>query len=131
MAKTVLIVEDSPTIMEIECSILQLAGFETLCAVDGIEGIQKAHGEKPDLILLDIKLPDMDGYQVCRLLKSEPDTKSIPVIMATASEIEKKDEFWGLEVGADAYLIKPFEPEELISEVKKLLKIEDVKKAAD
>jgi twitching motility two-component system response regulator PilH len=121
MSKKVLVVEDSPTIMEIECGILESAGFETIRAEDGIEGIQKTREEKPDLILLDIKLPDMDGYQVCRLLRSDESSKSIPVVMATASQVEKKDEFWGMEAGADAYLVKPFEPEELIETVGKLL----------
>ena len=124
MPKKVLVVEDSPTILEIECGILESAGFDTIRAEDGIEGIQKTREEKPDLILLDIKLPDMDGYQVCRLLRSDETSRSIPVVMATASEVEKKDEFWGLEVGADAYLVKPFEPEDLIGIVTRLLSLE-------
>ncbi len=124
MHKKILIIEDSPTIMEIKCSILEETGFQTIRATDGIEGIQKAHEENPDLILLDIKLPDMDGYQVCRVLRNDEATAQIPIVMATASRIEKKDEFWGLQVGADAYLIEPFEPEELIEVVNRVLGLE-------
>ena len=119
--KKILVVEDSPTIMEMKCSILDGEGFETIRATDGIESIQKVRKENPDLIVLDIRLPDMDGYQICRLLKKGEAYKHIPVIMATATKIEKKDEFWGLQVGADAYLTEPFEPEDLINAVNELL----------
>lgn len=119
--KKILVVEDSPTTMEMKCSILEGAGYEILRATEGIEAIQKVQEEKPDLVLLDIKLPDMDGYQICRLLKKDEALKAIPVIMATASKLEKKDEFWGLQVGADAYLTIPFEPEDLVKAVKKAL----------
>ena len=128
MAKKILVIEDSPTIMEIKCSVLEEAGYQTIRATEGIEGIQKVREEKPDLILLDIKLPDMDGYQVCRMLKSDEELKHIPVVMATASKIEKKDEFWGFQVGADGYIVEPFEPEELIDVVERVLGVTAEKK---
>lgn len=120
--KKILVVEDSPTTMDIKCSILEGAGFNTIRATEGIEAVQKVRKENPDLVLLDIKLPDMDGYQICRLMKRDEALKHIPVVMATASKTEKKDEFWGLQVGADAYLILPFEPKDLINVVNKALK---------
>ena len=127
--KKILVVEDSPTTMDMKCDILEAAGFKTIRATEGIEGIQKVHKENPNLVLLDINLPDMDGYQICRLLKKEEAYKYIPVVMATASKTEKKDEFWGLQVGADAYLMIPFEPEDLINAVNKALGISRAKKA--
>lgn len=120
--KKILVVEDSPTTMEMKCSILEQAGFQTVRATGGIEAIQKVQKEKPDLALLDIQLPDMDGYQICRLMKKDEALKRIPVIMSSATKIEKKDEFWGLQVGADEYLRIPFEPEDLIHAVKRALK---------
>lgn len=119
--KTILVIEDSPTIMAMKRSILEGAGFDTIAASDGIEGIQRVWEEKPDLILLDIRLPDMNGYQVCRLLKSDDTYRDIPIVMATASETEKKDEFWGVQTGADAYLVEPFEPDDLLAIVRRLI----------
>ncbi|MFH1501860.1 MAG: response regulator [Candidatus Eisenbacteria bacterium] len=110
----VLVVEDSPTILAIKVAILESAGYETVGAVDAIEAILRVREDAPDLILLDVRLPDMNGYQVCRLLRNDDEHKDIPIIMASASDTEKKDEFWGVQTGADAYLVEPFEPQELL-----------------
>jgi CheY-like chemotaxis protein len=119
--KKILVVEDSPTTMEMKCSMLEEAGFQTVRATDGVEAISKVRKDRPDLVFMDVQLPDMDGYQICRLLKKDAALARIPVIMASAAKLEKKDEFWGLEVGADAYLKIPFEPEYLIAAVQKAL----------
>jgi len=116
----VLVVEDSPTILAIKQAILESAGYETVPACDAIEGVELLREQSIDLILLDVHLPDMNGYQVCRLLKNDDEYKDIPIIMASASDTEKKDEFWSTQTGADAYLIEPFEPGELIGLVERL-----------
>lgn len=121
-AARILVVEDSPTILAIKVAILESAGYETACAVDAIEGILRVREKAPDLILLDVRLPDMNGYQVCRLLKSDDAHKDIPIIMASASDTEKKDEFWGVQTGADAYLVEPFEPHELLDLVESVMR---------
>ncbi|MCD4691018.1 response regulator [bacterium] len=125
MTKKILIIEDSPTILDLKCAILEEAGFETIRAAEAMEGIQLLRAHDPDLVLLDLRLPDMDGYQVCRFLKNDEASKDIPIVLATASRTEKKDEFWGLHVGADGYLREPFEPEELVDTVNRILGIGD------
>ena len=122
MAFRVLVVEDSPTIMAIKQAILESAGYETVPACDAIEGVQLLREQSIDLILLDVHLPYMNGYQICRLLKNDDDYKHIPIIMASAADTEKKDEFWSVQTGADAYLVEPFEPQELIGLVERLTK---------
>jgi len=120
MSFRVLVVEDSPTIMAIKQAILESAGYETMPACDAIEGVQLLREHPIGLILLDVHLPDMNGYQICRLLKNDDDYKDIPIIMASAADTEKKDEFWSAQTGADAYLVEPFEPQELIGLVERL-----------
>ncbi|HOX09510.1 MAG TPA: response regulator [Candidatus Omnitrophota bacterium] len=97
----------------------QASGYDVVTASDGKEGLEKAHSEKPDLVILDLMLPKMDGYKVCAFLKKDTRYKDIPIIMFTAKagDIDKK---LGLEVGADAYIMKPFEPPILVETVAKL-----------
>ncbi len=116
MSRTILIVEDSPTEMQIVKNALQSRGYNVITAANGEEGIEKAHRERPQLVVLDIILPGKNGYQVCRDLKSSPDTKDVPVIMLT-SKSQESDRFWGLKQGADAYLIKPWREDELLATV--------------
>ena len=85
-------------------------------AVDGEEALKKIPEEKPDLILLDIMLPAMNGYQVCRRLKTDPETETIPVVVVTAKS-QESDKFWAKETGADDFLTKPFEMEELLQKI--------------
>jgi len=99
---------------------LEANGYEVLPAYDGQEGLDKARKEKPDLIILDLMLPKMDGYKVCRMLKFDEKYKKIPIIMFTA-RAQETDKEMGEEVGADAYITKPFEPQALLAKIEELL----------
>lgn len=112
--KTVLIVEDEKNIVDILRFNLQREGYRTVEAYDGAEGLEKARKENPDLILLDVMLPKMIGFDVCRTLREEGN--NVPVIILTARE-EEADKVSGLEIGADDYITKPFSMRELIARV--------------
>lgn len=114
MSKKVLIIEDEKNIVDILKFNLTREGFSTIEAYDGEQGYEMALNEKPDLILLDIMLPKMDGFTVCRRLRQEIST---PILMLTAKE-EEVDKVLGLELGADDYITKPFSPRELMARVK-------------
>jgi signal transduction histidine kinase/CheY-like chemotaxis protein len=107
----ILIADDSQTIVDVIQFLLQSQGYEVITAADGIEAISKTYQTGPDLILLDIEMPKMNGYQVCRLLKSDQITQKIPIIMLTSKD-QKRDRFWGLSTGADEFVTKDFESEE-------------------
>ena len=115
MAKRVLIVDDEKAIVDILEFNLQRDGYETLKAYDGPEGLRMAREENPDLVLLDIMLPGMDGFEVCRTLRAEGN--DVPIVMITARE-EETDKVFGLENGADDYVTKPFSMRELLARVK-------------
>ena len=119
MAK-ILIVEDEKEMVAILKMRLEASGFTTALAYDGQDGLNKARTEKPDLILLDLMLPKIDGYKVCRMLKFDEKYKHIPIIMLTA-RAQDADKDMGKEVGADAYFVKPFEPHDLMAKIKELL----------
>ncbi len=112
----ILAVDDSPTILAMLEEILVAAGYEVLTAEDGAQALESARAEMPDLILLDVMLPKLDGYRVCRLLKFDQKYKNIPVIMLTA-KTEEQSMATGLRTGADQYLTKPVEPERLLEAV--------------
>jgi DNA-binding response OmpR family regulator len=112
-AGRVLIVDDEPFIVETVRFALEQAGYECLVAADGEEAMQIARSAEPGLILLDIMLPKLNGFQVCRLLKFDERYRHIPIIMLTA-RTQARDRLLGLEIGADEYLTKPFELPELI-----------------
>jgi len=114
----VLIVDDEPAILELVAFNLEQAGFTTLTAADGAEALQKAAAEKPDLVILDIMLPRVDGFEVCRSLRAKGNT---PILMLTARR-EEVDRVLGLELGADDYLTKPFSPRELVARVRAILR---------
>ena len=115
MAKKVLVVDDEPNIVDILRFNLQREGYEVLAAYDGPDGLRQAQTMEPDLILLDVMLPGMDGFHVCEeLRKTDPLT---PVIMLTARE-EERDRVMGLELGADDYVVKPFSVRELMARVR-------------
>ncbi len=118
MAKKILVVDDEPKIVEICRDYLQAAGFEVIQANDGLIGLSTARQEQPDLVVLDLMLPGMDGLDVCRQLRREG---SIPIIMLTA-RVEEADKLVGLELGADDYLTKPFSPRELVARVRTVLR---------
>ena len=121
MAKKILIVEDHPATAEMIANILQLDGIGSVIAPDGLAGLEKARLEKPDLILLDIMMPGMNGFEVCDKLKADPGTSPIPIVIVSvrASEDSVKK---GKGCGASEYITKPFEPAKLREVVKKYLK---------
>lgn len=121
MAMHILLIEDDPDIQKmVRLSLKFQGGHEVSVASDGREGLEKALVEHPDLILLDVMMPEMDGYETCRRLKAEPATQDIPVVFLSAraqqSEIEK-----GRELGAAGYLVKPFDPMTLSDQLTEIL----------
>ena len=121
MAKRILIVDDEPELVKAIEIRLKQAGYEALVAYNGQEGLEQAQKEKPDLILLDLMLPKMDGYKVCAMLKHDGRYMKIPIIMLTA-RAQETDEKLGYECGADAFIIKPFQHEAVLAKIKELLK---------
>ncbi|MFC1853637.1 response regulator, partial [candidate division CSSED10-310 bacterium] len=117
---TILIADDSPTILDMLQFMLGEMEYNVVTAEDGLEAIERTYDHNPDLIILDLLMPKMGGYQVCRLLKEGQTTKHIPIIILT-SKIEKSTRFWSIVTGADSYLTKDFEPEQLFEEIEKLL----------
>lgn len=118
----ILLVDDEPSIVKMVGKRLEVEGFRVLIAVDGQEGLDKARAEHPDLIILDLMLPKMNGYEVCTALKQDPQHQKIPIILFTA-KAQEKDEKMGLECGANAYVRKPFRAQELLERIRSLLSI--------
>ena len=118
--RRILIIEDEAGLVEMMKMRLEAADYEVISAFDGQEGLDVAKKEKPDLIILDLMLPKMDGYKVCGLLKKDARYAKIPVIIFTA-RAQEEDVKLGEEVNADAYIIKPFEPQVLLAKIKELL----------
>lgn len=127
MSKKLLIVDDEKDMVFAVKLQLEANGFDVITAHDGQAALELARKEKPDLLILDLMLPKIDGYKVCRMLKFDEKYKHIPIIMFTA-RIQKSDEKLGYEVGADAYVTKPFELPVLLSKIRELLKEEEVNK---
>lgn len=121
IAKKILIVDDEKDLVEIVKLGLAPLGYEIFEAYDGNEGLEKARSIKPDLIILDLMLPKMDGYQVCRMLKFDINYKDIPIILLTA-RAAKNDIKMGEEAGANAFITKPFKHEVLKDKIESLLK---------
>lgn len=121
MAQRILVVDDSPFILELVKDVLIREGYHVDRAMNGHEAMQAIGEDPPDLVLLDIIMPEMSGYQVCRLIRSDERLKALPVVMMTAKDTQK-DRFWGLEVGADAYITKPIEEQSLLETISSLLK---------
>lgn len=117
----ILIVEDEANIRQLVKYNLEKDGYLVLEAADGLQGLKLAKAEKPELLLLDLMLPQMDGLEVCRNLKGNPATSALPIIMLTAKS-EEIDKVIGLELGADDYMTKPFSPRELLARVKAVLR---------
>lgn len=120
-SKTILIVEDEVELVEMVKMRLEANGYKVIAAYNGEDGLYWARKEKPDLILLDLMLPKMDGYEVCGTLKKDKNYADIPICMFTARAQESERRL-GMELGADAYIIKPFEPSALLEKIKELLK---------
>ena len=122
MAKErLLVVDDERDFIDVISERLGAKGFDILRAFDGKEGIERAHSDKPDLIILDIAMPEMNGYDVCRKLKLDENFKDTPIIILTA-KFQPSDIKFGMEMGADAYLTKPLELELLLHTVNTLLR---------
>jgi len=116
----ILVVDDEPEAVELVEFNLKQAGYDVVTAVDGTEALKKARTVLPGLVLLDLMLPEVDGLEVCKMLRRDPATAGIPIIMVTAKAAEI-DRILGLELGADDYITKPFSPRELVLRVKKML----------
>ena len=121
MASKILIVEDEPDIVELLVYNLDQAGFKTEAVFNGADALDRAKIEPPDLVLLDLLLPEVDGLEVCRALKRNPETAGIPIIMLTAKG-EAIDRIVGLELGADDYITKPFSPREVMLRIRAVLR---------
>ena len=121
MQKTLLLVEDDPDLLEILRLTFEMEGYRLVLARDGDEALKMAHRHGPDLIVLDVMLPKLDGIEVCRQLRAESAFRRVPILMLTAKG-EESDVVLGLGIGADDYLVKPARPRELTARVKNLLK---------
>ena len=120
MAKKILLVDDEPPIILMLETRLKAEGYQVLSAIDGLTALEKAKKERPDLIILDLMLPKMDGHKVCALLKKDARYAKIPILMFTA-RAQEEDRRLGEEAGADAYLTKPFEAQVLLAKVRELV----------
>src|SRR4030065_59454 len=118
MPKKILLVDDEPEILEICRDYLKASGYDVVTAKDGAQGLATFPREKPDLLVLDLMLPEMDGLDVCRAIRRE---SNVPIIMLTA-RVEETDKLIGLELGADDYMTKPFSPRELVARVRTVLR---------
>lgn len=121
MKQTIAVIEDEPDIQEIIAYNLRREGFDVICALDGKEGLKLILDKKPDLVLLDLMLPSMDGLEICRRVREESSCGHMPIIMVSAKG-EESDIVLGLGLGADDYVSKPFKPKELIARVKAMLR---------
>lgn len=119
MALKILVCDDERTIVRLIQVNLEKNGYEVVTAYDGKEGLEKVRSERPNLLVLDVMMPYMDGFEVLKTLRKDPEFESLPVIMLTA-KAQDKDVFEGYHYGADMYLTKPFNPIELVQFVKRL-----------
>jgi len=116
----ILLVDDEPSIVKMVGKRLEVEGFDVVVAMDGQEGLTKAQTDRPDLIILDLMLPKLNGYEVCTMLKQDTRFQKIPIMMFTA-KAQDKDEKLGMECGANAYVRKPFRAQELLEKIRSLL----------
>lgn len=117
----VLVVDDEPRIAQIVTLYLQREGYSVLVARDGVDALRQARVEPPDLVILDLLLPRLSGWEVCRALRQDQRTANLPIIMVTARD-DVADRILGLELGADDYVVKPFDPRELVARVRAVLR---------
>jgi DNA-binding response OmpR family regulator len=125
MKPKILIVDDEPDVVQLIEYNLKGAGYDVITAADGAEALEQARSSSPNLIILDLMLPEVDGLDVCKVLRRDRSTAGIPIVMLTAKASET-DRVLGLELGADDYVTKPFSPRELVLRVKRLLRAESV-----
>ncbi|MDJ0661939.1 MAG: response regulator [Crocosphaera sp.] len=117
---TVLVIEDSLTERQIITQYLKLAGITAAIATSGEEALEKLNGELPDLIVLDVVLPGVSGFEICRAIKAEERTSKIPVVICSTKDTDM-DKFWGKRQGADAYIPKPIDQEMFLTTIKQLI----------
>jgi twitching motility two-component system response regulator PilH len=117
--KKILVVDDSPTERAFLESVLTKAGFGVVSAVSGEDGVEKAKAELPDLILMDVVMPGLNGFQATRAITRDESTKHIPVFICTTKD-QETDKIWGMRQGAKDYLVKPVNPDELVAKIKAL-----------
>jgi len=120
MGRKILVIEDDPVGLRYVRFTLEQHGYRVVTAANGLDGLRKARKEEPDLIILDVMLPGVDGYEICHRLRAEPETSRLPILMFSAKS-QEKDRTVGQQVGADDYLTKPADPSELIRRVETLL----------
>jgi len=128
--KKILIIEDERDVLDLLALHLRKAGFTISTTTDGAAGLQKARSEKPAFIILDLMLPKMPGLEICKILKSDPATHQIPIMMLTA-KAEEIDRIVGLEFGADDYVTKPFSPREVVLRIRAIMRRADTKEAEE
>lgn len=116
IAERILIIEDNPSVLRATSHILEKEGYEVLTAVDGLEGLRMARDDNPDLLILDVMLPGIDGFEICHSLRSESQTAHLPILMFSAKG-QETDKATGLKVGADEYITKPVAREVLLEKV--------------
>ena len=120
MNEKILVIEDDPIALRFTRYTLEQEGYQVVTAPNGSEGLRKAWKEEPDLIILDVMLPGIDGFEICHRLRAEPQTARLPILMLTA-KAQEVDKATGLKMGADDYLIKPVDPSDITSTVENLL----------
>ncbi len=121
MNEKILVIDDDPSILRLTTHILQKKGYQVDTATNGIQAMKKAMNESPDLIILDLMLPGLDGFEICDRLKNSEATSQVPILMLSA-KARKADKSMASELGVDAYLAKPIDSPEFFSSIKKLLK---------
>ncbi|AFY74300.1 response regulator with CheY-like receiver domain and winged-helix DNA-binding domain [Synechococcus sp. PCC 7502] len=119
---TVLVVDDSPTVRELVSEHLRQQNIAVVEAFDGLDATEKIKISVPDLVITDVVMPRMNGYELCRWIKNNVKNKNVPVVMCTTKS-EEFDKYWGMKQGADAYITKPYNPPELIDIVKRLIRM--------
>lgn len=114
---TILIVEDSPSELELMSHYLQESGYEVITATGAKEGMEKAISSQPDVVITDVVMPGMSGFELCRSLKKNPDTQKVPIVICS-SKNQEIDRLWAMRQGADAYVTKPYTREQLLRVIK-------------
>ena len=125
MAKKILIVEDNIVILTMQKQIFEMEGYDIITAQEGMDALKKIHNESPDIVLLDVNIPGMNGFELCRQIKEDPNLSHIIVVMISAVYYSEEDAKKGMAMGADAYFTKPYENELLQAKIKELVEARD------
>ena len=125
MGKKILIVEDNIVILTMQKQIFEMEGYDIITAQEGMDALKKIHNESPDIVLLDVNIPGMNGFELCRQIKEDPNLSHIIVVMISAVYYSEEDAKKGMAMGADAYFTKPYENELLQAKIKELVEAQD------